>query len=114
MGVDIKGHFSKNTQAWFVLASSLIVIIASSIECTDTKDCTGVKGWAVGASSVSLGFCFFYLIAAFFMESACETIAPYLATFLLVWWFPGAFILTFNGPFKMVGNGYFGSWAVSV
>lgn len=56
MGADFKGHFAKNVQAWFLLASSLIVIIAASIECDDTNNCTDERGWAVACSAVSLGY----------------------------------------------------------
>lgn len=32
-------------------------------------------------------------------------IAPFLSTFLLLWWIPGAGITTFHSPFVIAGNG---------
>ncbi|KAG1662639.1 hypothetical protein FOA52_009624 [Chlamydomonas sp. UWO 241] len=110
MGVNFKGHFKKHAQAWFLLASSLVVVIAAAKTCDDTNMCSGVQGWAVGASVISLGLTAVYLIAAFFLEGACDKVASWLATLIALWWIPGAFILTFNGPFAIVGNGYFGAW----
>jgi len=39
------------------------------------------------------------------------TVEKFLVLFLWVWWVVGASYLTFEGPFKITGNGYFGSWA---
>mmetsp|Transcript_15226 Transcript_15226/g.44828 ORF Transcript_15226/g.44828 Transcript_15226/m.44828 type:complete len:151 (-) Transcript_15226:237-689(-) len=108
---DFEDQYAKNAQAYMLLASSLIVLIASAKACDDTNQCADEFGYAVAVSVVSVALTLFYLIGAFFVSSLCETVAPWLSAFLMVWWFPGAFVLTFNDPFRDTGNGYFGSWA---
>jgi len=42
------------------------------------------------------------------------TVESLLVLFLWVWWLVGASILTFEGPFTIASNGYFGCWAALV
>jgi len=35
---------------------------------------------------------------------------PYVGLFLFLWWLIGACIITFDGPYTVVSNGYLGAW----
>mmetsp|Transcript_86420 Transcript_86420/g.176372 ORF Transcript_86420/g.176372 Transcript_86420/m.176372 type:complete len:146 (-) Transcript_86420:236-673(-) len=97
-----------------LLASSLVVLIAAAKFCDDTNYCEDQAGWAVACSTISVFLTLVYVIAAFFAQGFCDKAGPWLAMFLAIWWFPGAFVITFDGPFTGTvngSNGYFGSWA---
>lgn len=106
--------FHRHAQAWLVLGASLVVLVASTKNCDDTNHCTGLNGWAVAASVVSTALTLFYVLLTMFNTTYSEKVAPYLAIFLAIWWLPGAFVLTFDGPFVFTSNGYYGAWAALI
>ncbi len=114
MGLSIGESFRANTFAYFVLAASVIELIAAGSLCNQP----GVKGcpdsfysWAVavgedlngshaccasqsvhpstGTGSISTAFTFFFTLMTFFANSTAEKIAPFLSIFLVLLWIPG-------------------------
>jgi len=96
------------------LLASLVVMVQSSVQCSDTYGgCTNVMAWAVACSVISIVACVVMLIpqAAPFIK--------FIAIFLAVLWFVGVATLTFTykgsdaaslGIFASSGNGFFGTW----
>ncbi|KAJ1624378.1 hypothetical protein T492DRAFT_1047678 [Pavlovales sp. CCMP2436] len=51
-----------------------------------------------------------FLLAALGNASCASKAAPVVGVFLMLWWTVAALVLTFDGPFVVVSNGYLGSW----
>jgi len=96
-----------------IFASSMIVLISAARICSHLDVCLYDNRFvyyavAVGAVSMVIsGFCILLLI---FKPALASSYGHFVAIFLLIWWGIGASILTFNEPFLIVGNGYFGCW----
>jgi len=67
--------------------------------------------WAFVCSCVSLVLCVFLcIVMAIGSGSKVEGALPHVAVFLFSWWAIGTGIMTFQGPFLVTTNGYFGAW----
>lgn len=97
-----------------IAACSLIELITAAIVCDDGGNCEDERGWAVACGAVSLAIS---LIALLFASSVARFYSL-VSVFLLVWWIPGVWVLTFSayhGNFaNHTGNGYFACWGALV
>eukprot|EP00929_Paragymnodinium_shiwhaense_P003394 TRINITY_DN103888_c0_g1_i1.p1 TRINITY_DN103888_c0_g1~~TRINITY_DN103888_c0_g1_i1.p1 ORF type:complete len:536 (+),score=75.40 TRINITY_DN103888_c0_g1_i1:153-1760(+) len=93
--------------------ASLVVLLAAGLGCRGKKDC-GVDGvWAMVCSGVSLALSFAVIFCkgTGMATDKVDARLPLLALFLMLWWILGTTTMTFEGPFQVLGNGYFGAWA---
>lgn len=97
-----------------IVACSLIELTAAAIVCDDGQNCEDERGWAVACGAVSLAVS----LAALLFASALVRFYSLVSAFLLIWWIPGVWILTFSayvGNFaNQTGNGYFACWGALV
>eukprot|EP01063_Lacrimia_lanifica_P022820 TRINITY_DN30336_c0_g1_i1.p1 TRINITY_DN30336_c0_g1~~TRINITY_DN30336_c0_g1_i1.p1 ORF type:complete len:299 (+),score=88.88 TRINITY_DN30336_c0_g1_i1:54-950(+) len=96
--------------------ASLLVLIAAATVCDEhSTHCEDQLGWAVACSAISLVFCLVYLIL-WYVKGKVDWIPDGMpqmvcVVFWTLWWACGAGVLTFDLPFQIPGNGYFGAWA---
>ena len=96
------------------LAASFVVMIAMIFEISDNVGVyKGEKIFAlIVACATILGACI--LTFRQWWKGSRGCLDPHiLCTFALLW-IISASIVTFRGPFKVMGNGYFGSWAAVI
>jgi hypothetical protein len=93
-----------------LLASSVIVIIAS-IDPVKNDFWRGEALYALVLSCVTAAFILFVLALDKRGTSLPGGIYSLVMTTLAVAWIVEACFVTFRGPFKLTGNGYFASWA---
>jgi len=97
-----------------IAACSLIELIAAAIVCDDGQNCEDERGWAVACGAVSLAVALLALLLGSYLAQHYNLISA----FLLVWWIPGVWVLTFSaytGNFaNQTGNGYFACWGALV
>lgn len=86
-----------------LLASSVVVLLASI---RYVRRPEGAWGLSCGAVSIVVAA----ILLAVDREKIVKTLRRVICVFLGLLWLAGASILTFYGPFKFTGNGYFGSW----
>ncbi|KAG2440452.1 hypothetical protein HYH02_010334 [Chlamydomonas schloesseri] len=113
VGTAIKESFLANSAVYYILAASIVELIAAGVVCTEAADngkCETYVAWAVAVGAVSTFFTFVHALICTFKPVLANQIAPFLSTFLVLWWIPGAGIPTFKAPFVTVGNGYFSCW----
>eukprot|EP00873_Tetraselmis_striata_P016373 jgi/Tetstr1/436637/TSEL_025433.t1 len=92
-----------------LLLCSIVEFFAALTFCTRVV-CHNYAAWALSAGVVSIVLTGLLIGLLHARTGIYNKIIPYLATFLFVWWIPGAGVTTFSGPFINVGNGYFGAW----
>ncbi|PNW77184.1 hypothetical protein CHLRE_10g425850v5 [Chlamydomonas reinhardtii] len=107
VGTALKESFAANAAVYYILAASIVELIAAGVLC---EKCDSYVAWAVAVGAISTFFTFVHAIICTFKPSLAAKIAPFLSTFLVLWWIPGAGIPTFKSPFVVVGNGYFSCW----
>ncbi|KAG2446221.1 hypothetical protein HXX76_000813 [Chlamydomonas incerta] len=107
---SIKESFMANAAVYYILAASIVELIAAGVVCDEAYKCESYVAYAVAVGAVSTFFTFVHAIICTFKPTLAAKIAPFLSTFLVLWWIPGAGIPTFKSPFVTVGNGYFSCW----
>jgi hypothetical protein len=70
--------------------------------------CSGEVIWTLACSGVSLVVC--VLLHAPDVASKVQPHFRFIALFFMVWWSAGFFIATFDAPYVLTGNGFFGCW----
>eukprot|EP00457_Paulinella_chromatophora_P005585 gb/GEZN01005602.1/.p1 GENE.gb/GEZN01005602.1/~~gb/GEZN01005602.1/.p1 ORF type:complete len:339 (+),score=56.47 gb/GEZN01005602.1/:60-1076(+) len=91
-----------------ILGASVVELFAASSPCS--KYCSGLHGYALAVGIFSVTVTGISILFAKFGSPLDKEKTKYVASFLVIWWTLGAFILTFLGPFETTGNGYFASW----
>mmetsp|Transcript_56332 Transcript_56332/g.168647 ORF Transcript_56332/g.168647 Transcript_56332/m.168647 type:complete len:130 (-) Transcript_56332:120-509(-) len=86
-----------------LFVSSFVVLIAS-IKYARTP--TGAYGISLGVVSIITSV----VLLAVDRETLAQMHRRIICIFLGLLWLAGAVVLTFYGPFKTTGNGYFGCW----
>uniref|UniRef100_A0A0G4I317 Uncharacterized protein n=1 Tax=Chromera velia CCMP2878 TaxID=1169474 RepID=A0A0G4I317_9ALVE len=97
-----------------ILAASAIELTAASINCDNLAKvnmCSNEAAYAVAVGCVSVVCVLLQLILNRAAKNAAPKVEPWMSVFLIIWWIPGASVLTFRSPFVVAGNGYFASWA---
>ena len=112
---QFKGAFAgrEASRRGLLLAASLVVMWEASAVCAkqatpEGTNCADEFGWAVACGTIS-----FIVMLAYHIPSTTGFLQPHnklVAYALLVWWVFGVGVLTFKGPFKTTGNGFFGAW----
>lgn len=99
-------HSPEQTRHLYMLmASSLVVLLTAISPCTIT--CEGNNGLALGAPIASI-------LVALILRFGKSRVAPFaskIAILLVLLWGITTAVVTFGGPFRNVGNGYFGCYA---
>jgi uncharacterized membrane protein YczE len=72
--------------------------------------CGPNTAYALCAGLISMVVCIVLLIANYKAAGCAEKARPIFGILLFIWWLVAALILTFDGPFIIVSNGYLGSW----
>jgi len=97
----------------WIFASSLVVLISAVRICShlDVRPYDNrFLYYAVVVGAVSMIISGFCILLLKYKQALASSYGHFVAVFLLIWWGIGAGILTFNEPFLIVGNGYFGCW----
>ena len=113
-----------------VLACSIIVMVQSAISLSRQTDPSpdgpeGPKKYGIAVGAISLGFCLMLMgfaraKPALFNDWIVPkvpgqlTLMQLFAIFLVAWWGPAAFVLTFFNPFRKTSNAYFATWAATI
>jgi hypothetical protein len=88
----------------FLFIASAIEIGASINTCVPQSNCNGLYAFAVALGSVSA-------ILALILIPLLSRLQPkhirMFAIFFCLWWVIGGMIVTFDKPFRSLGNGYF-------
>lgn len=106
---NMTSEMSKSRQPLTYLILASCVVIGSSIDsCIPVEECLNDYGWALSLSSISGCLA---LLMAIFARCTPSVLMLWLARFLVLWWTVGVLTVTYIGPFKATGNGYFGSFA---
>jgi len=94
---------------FFLAIASLVTMGAAIGPCSG--NCSGYAAWAIVASVVSA----FIAIVLFFLPTRVERKSMrIIGYFLVIWWIFAAACLTLGGPFRVAGNGFFGSFAALI
>lgn len=65
---DVYSSFQAHTLCFYLLGSSLIVLIASGMNCSAVGSCTQENGWAVACSTISTALTLFFSMVTLFGE----------------------------------------------
>jgi len=105
------GQSLNNSQKGFrvllvLFFASVVEFLAAAFECGDTN-CERERAWAVVVGAVSTVFSMIFLCCPI-------SKAGFVSVLLAVWWIAGAAVMTFDAPFILTGNGYFGTWIATI
>lgn len=95
-------------QIYLLLLASLVVLLSAISPCSII--CSGTNGLALAISIISIAFG----LVLRFAKARIAPIASKLAILLVLLWGVTTAAVTFSGPFKFVGNGYFGCYAALI
>eukprot|EP01062_Namystynia_karyoxenos_P022631 TRINITY_DN18698_c0_g1_i1.p1 TRINITY_DN18698_c0_g1~~TRINITY_DN18698_c0_g1_i1.p1 ORF type:complete len:832 (+),score=159.31 TRINITY_DN18698_c0_g1_i1:101-2596(+) len=105
-------HFELAVVGIVLFLASIVVMVAAAMEIHREHD--EARMWILFCSTISVvvsgAIPWLYFAAS---AEECFIVRMVHAIFLLVWWLAGVVVATFNRPFKVAGNGYFGSWAAA-
>lgn len=97
-----------------VAVCSLVELISAALVCDEQHTCEDEAGWAVACGAVSLSVS----LIALLLSSQGAKFNSTISAFLVVWWVPGVYIMTFThyvGNFaSTTGNGFFACWGALV
>lgn len=98
----------KTRQIYFMMVSAFVVLLSSISPCTAKCDGTAALSLAVGGVSILLG-----MILRFFRQHMAPHQSKVAIVLVIIWGVTTA-VVTFAGPFRAVGNGYFGCYAALI
>eukprot|EP01062_Namystynia_karyoxenos_P014514 TRINITY_DN1521_c0_g2_i1.p1 TRINITY_DN1521_c0_g2~~TRINITY_DN1521_c0_g2_i1.p1 ORF type:complete len:619 (+),score=186.77 TRINITY_DN1521_c0_g2_i1:112-1968(+) len=101
------------TRLAVICIASAVVLIRTAILCDDTH-CKDYHGWALACGCVSFVLCLTLLLIKKFNACNVDSFMKWIALFLLLWWIAGCGCMTFERPYKITGNGYFGAWGALI
>ena len=65
---DVFSSFNAHTPCFYLLGSSLIVLIASGMTCTAWGTCKEEDGWAVACAAISTALTLFFTVTSLFSD----------------------------------------------
>merc|ERR1712232_373366 len=94
-----------------LLFASLVVLLAATLRCY-RRHCGTYNTLAGICAAVSLVLNFAIILGKSIRPNSkkVDSCLAIVAAFLMIWWAAGTLCMTFVGPFKVLGNGYFGAW----
>ncbi|KAG2501422.1 hypothetical protein HYH03_001205 [Edaphochlamys debaryana] len=106
----IKEAFQANASVYYILLASVVELTAACILCDETNYCKSYNGYAVALGTISTFLALMHAILCSFKPVLADKFGPFISTFLVLWWIPGAGVCTFRNPFLVPGNGYYACW----
>lgn len=106
-----KDKHSPRKSLLFLMASSAVVMGAGIGPCSPQHDCYSYNAWSIVLGSLSL---FLGLVMFLLSARLSATSMAFIARFLILWWAVGTLVVTFGGPFRTSGNGFFFSYAALI
>lgn len=98
--------------------AAVAVMVQASIDCDRMNErndlngktnCRGNLAYAVAVGALGAVIVLVYMLLVKFVSLPAKG-KVFMTVVLFIWWSMGAFIITFDGPYLITSNAYFGTW----